>query len=293
MLDAATAPLLECVRDDLDAAQRITYRLEQTFRYEYDEPVTCVRQRLVVVPPLRHADAHRRRHTLEVQDAAARRTVRLDGSGNTVVHVRAPQVERSIGFALVAVVERVVGDGPVPLAATSLRDPRFLTPTRLTAPDQALRTWAGELRRSREPVLDTAERVCAAVHERLTYRFGVTGTRTTAAQALDGGVGVCQDYAHVMIALCRLLGVPSRYVSGHLIGQGGTHAWAEVLVPHARGAVAAAFDPCNGAPTGRGHLTIATGRDYADVAPTSGTYEGPPTGRLSSTRRLGVVALAA
>lgn len=292
-LDAASAPLLECVRADLDAARRITYRLEQTFRYDYDAPVECVRQRLVVVPPVRHADVHRRQHSVVVDQAGARRTVRRDPAGNTVVHVRADRVERSIAFALVAVLERVVGDGPALLPAAALTDLRHLAPTRLTAADEALRAWAGELARQGEPGLDTAERVCAAVNERLTYRFGVTGTRTTAAQALAGGVGVCQDFAHVMITLCRLLGVPARYVSGHLLGQGGTHAWAEVVVPTEAGATAVAFDPCNAGRTGRGHVTVATGRDYADVAPTAGTYDGPPTGRLSSTRRLGVVDLAA
>ena len=290
---ALTAPLRECARDELDAAARITYRLEQTFTYTYDEPVERLRQRLVVVPPPRHADVHLRLHSVLVDGATARRLVRRDVAGNTVVHVRADRVERRIEFRLTAVLERVTADGPVLLPAAVLRDARLLQPTRLTQPDDALTDWAGQLRRRGESAERTAERVCAAVHERMSYRFGVTSTRTTAPQALAGGIGVCQDFAHVMLALCRLLDVPSRYVSGHLIGQGGTHAWVEVVVPDGAGATAVAFDPCNGRPAGRGHLTVATGRDYADVAPTAGTYVGPPTGRLTSTRRLGVVDLAA
>ena len=62
-------------------------------------------------------------------------------------------------------------------------------------------------------------------------QYGVTSVRTTAAQALAGGRGVCQDFAHVMLALCHIVGLPARYVSGHLLGQGGTHAWVEVVVP--------------------------------------------------------------
>ena len=58
---------------------------------------------------------------------------------------------------------------------------------------------------------------------------------TTAAEALAGGRGVCQDAAHIMVALARLAQVPARYVSGHLLGQGGTHAWVEVVVPHGAG----------------------------------------------------------
>ncbi len=64
----------------------------------------------------------------------------------------------------------------------------------------------------------------------LTYEFGVTGVHTTAADAVAGGRGVCQDYADIMLALCRAAGLPARYVSGHLVGEGGSHAWVEVVV---------------------------------------------------------------
>jgi transglutaminase-like putative cysteine protease len=300
VLEAVSAPLLECTSADLQAASRITYRLEQTFRYDYDEPVESVRQRLVVVPPDRHGDVHRRHHALEVRGAPARRLVRRGAAGNPVVHVRAERVERSLEFSLTAVLERVGGDGPPVLPGAALRSPQLLRATRLTAADDALRAWAADLHRAGERPADTAERLCAAVHERMTYRYGTTTTRTTAAQALAGGVGVCQDFAHVMLALCHLLRLPARYVSGHLLGQGGTHAWVEVVVPRGAGtpdgcgdAEALALDPCNGRRAGAGHVTVATGRDYADVAPTAGTYVGAPTGRLSTTRSLGVVAVEA
>ena len=91
--------------------------------------------------------------------------------------------------------------------------------------------------------------------------------RTPAAEALAIGRGVCQDFAHVMLALCHIVRLPARYVSGHLLGQGGTHAWVEAIVPAATGAVAVAFDPCNGRRANSGYVTVATGRDYSDVAP--------------------------
>ena len=71
------------------------------------------------------------------------------------------------------------------------------------------------------------------MHEAISYAHGVTSVATTAAEALAGGQGVCQDSAHVMIALCRAIGLPARYVSGHLLGEGGTHAWVEVIVADA------------------------------------------------------------
>ncbi len=87
--------------------------------------------------------------------------------------------------------------------------------------------------------------------------------------------------------------MPARYVSGHLVGEGGSHAWVEVVAPdpeRAGVAVAVAFDPTHDRRAGWGYLTVAVGRDYADVAPTSGSYEGTAAGRLTGSKRLGVVA---
>ena len=81
------------------------------------------------------------------------------------------------------------------------------------------------------------------MHAAITYEYGVTSVQTTAAEARTLGRGVCQDSAHVMLALCHLLRLPARYVSGHLLGQGGTHAWVEVIVARADEAMAVAFDP--------------------------------------------------
>ncbi|MEH3075272.1 MAG: transglutaminase family protein [Quadrisphaera sp.] len=302
MLDALSAPLLTAQTAELDAAARVVYRLEQTFRYTYDAPVTDLRQRLVVLPPAVHGDVHRRLATLTVsglEDGGVRRSDRRDAFGNTVTRVRADRVAEGVEFRLAAVLERVAPSAPHEAHATAprtaLRDPRLLAPTHLTRPDEAVVELAESLRRPENP-LETAERVCSAVHARFRYEFGTTTTRTTAAQALAGGVGVCQDYAHVMIAVMRHLGIPTRYVSGHLIGQGGTHAWVDVVVPGLvegrPGAVAVAFDPCNDKRAGGGHLTVAVGRDYADVAPTSGSYSGEGVrGTLSSTRDLGVVSI--
>jgi transglutaminase-like putative cysteine protease len=130
------------------------------------------------------------------------------------------------------------------------------------------------------------------VQANLSYRFDATDVRTTAAQALALGAGVCQDYAHVMLALCRAGGLPARYVSGHLVGEGGTHAWVEVLVEdplESRRALAVAFDPTHGRRADDGYVSIAVGRDYADVAPTSGTFASGGRGRLWCTKRLEVV----
>jgi transglutaminase-like putative cysteine protease len=285
-------PVLDDRNIDLDGADRVTYLLEQSFRYDYPEPVHQLRHRLVVLPPARHGNQHLRAHRVDVHGAVARRVTRRDARGNTVLRLRAERVECSVQFRVAALLERVHGDGPVRLAAGALTDPRLLHATRLTAPDPRLRELAGELGRGDASPLELAARICETVHSAITYQYGVTSVRTTAADALAAGRGVCQDSAHIMLALCHLLALPARYVSGHLLGQGGTHAWVEVVIPHAEHAVAMPFDPCQGVPASARYLTVATGRDYADVPPTSGTYIGPSGARLTTSRRVAVLAAA-
>jgi transglutaminase-like putative cysteine protease len=285
------APVLDHRGLDLAAVRRVRYLLEQSFRYEYDAPVESLQQRLVIVPPARHGNQYLRAHRLEVTGAKARRRVRRDAAGNVVAWLRAEYVPAAIEFRLTAVLERVRDDGPAVLPAAALHSPRLLRPTPLTAPDQRLRAMAADLAGPGEPE-ELAQRVCAAVSSAITYEYGVTTVSTTAAEVLAGGRGVCQDSAHVMLALCRLLGQPARYVSGHLLGQGGTHAWVEVIVPRAGHAEAVAFDPCHGRRTDSGYVTVATGRDYADVAPTSGSYVGSSSGRLTAGRRVAVLSAA-
>jgi transglutaminase-like putative cysteine protease len=288
------APLLDHRGLDLSAARRVRYLLEQSFRYEYDAPVRSLRQRLMIVPPARHGRQHLRAHRLDATGAPVSRQVRRSVDGNVIALLRAEHVAQAIEFRLVAVVDRVRDDGPVLLPAAALRSPRLLRPTPLTVADERLRDMAADVARESRGLTaeETGELVNAAVSAAMSYSGDVTTVETTAAEAAAGGRGVCQDYAHVMLAVCHVLGLPARYVSGHLLGQGGTHAWVEVIVPHGGQAEAVAFDPCNARRAHEGYLTIATGRDYSDVAPTSGSYTGAAPGRLTAQRRVGVVAAA-
>ena len=290
-----SANLLDHRGLDLDAAERVTYLLEQSFRYEYDAPVESLRQRLVVVPRQRHGSQHRRAHLLEVNGTPARRSLRRDVHGNVVAWWHAERVADAVEFRLAAIVERIRDDGPATLSAAALTSPLLLRPTRLTAADDRLRHLADVAKPgtgTAGTTLEQAGRISDLVHNTMAYEDGVTSIRTTAAEALAGGRGVCQDFAHVMLALCHLAGLPARYVSGHLLGQGGTHAWVEVIVPSGHDAVAVAFDPCNGRHTGSDYVTVATGRDYRDVAPVSGSYTGTSRSRLTAARRVGILAAA-
>ncbi len=276
------------------AANRALYLVTQQFRYEYPEPIRDLHHRLVVIPPERFGDQRRLRHKVSVApDDAVHLENRHDRFGNVVVDAFAPRVPSAIKFAVKVAVERRAAE-PHRLADGWLADGYLLEPSRLTAADDRLRGVADELAASTPWGLELAGRINDWVHQSMRYGLGATGVRTTAADALAQGVGVCQDYAHVMLAICRACGLPSRYVSGHLLGQGGTHAWVEVVLPTNEGtgdAIAWPFDPTQASRGGLGYVTIAVGGDYSDVAPTSGTYLSSLMGRLVTRKRVTLTQL--
>jgi transglutaminase-like putative cysteine protease len=158
----------------------------------------------------------------------------------------------------------------------------FLIPSAYVGLDAASGEFAGALLAA-DPSVSAYEffrRTGAVVHDRLQYRLGATTVHSTVAEVLAGGSGVCQDFAHLLIALCRHTGLPARYVSGYLgdvTASGASHAWAEAFIPP-YGWVG--LDPTAGLPcTGR-HVKLAVGRDYADVAVVRGTYRGGGTALL-------------
>ncbi len=103
-----------------------------------------------------------------------------------------------------------------------------------------------------------------------SYVPGKTDVTTTAAQALEGGGGVCQDYAHIFLALCRLMGIPARYVAGMMVGEGATHAWTEVWILGAW----IGFDPTNNRLAGDQYIKLSHGRDFGDCTIDKGCFKG-------------------
>ena len=142
--------------------------------------------------------------------------------------------------------------------------------------------FAGELFAPSRPLLEAAEALMRRVHEQFEYRTDSTDVATDALQALCLRRGVCQDFAHVMIATCRSLGLAARYVSGYLstapppgqprlVGSDASHAWVAVWCP-VSGWVD--FDPTNAVRPALEHVTLAWGHDYGDVAPLRGVIRG-------------------
>jgi len=133
-----------------------------------------------------------------------------------------------------------------------------------------------------------AERVNTYLRERFAFAVGVTAVSATALDLVAAGQGVCQDFAHLMIAILRHRGVAARYVSGYLASCDGetstdaSHAWVQVLADdHWHG-----FDPANGHPQDTRYVVTAVGRDYDDVPPVRGTYRGVAREQWSTSIRI-------
>jgi transglutaminase-like putative cysteine protease len=129
-------------------------------------------------------------------------------------------------------------------------------------------------------VWQTALRLMEYVHATLAYEPKSTHVHTHMRDVLAQKQGVCQDFAHVMIGLCRTLRIPARYVSGYFATQAAsaTHAWTEIFIP---GIGWLGLDPTHNCQPDETYVKIGVGRDYADVAPVTGTYNGTTDRSLS------------
>jgi transglutaminase-like putative cysteine protease len=261
-----------------------TMLLEQEYRYVYERPIRNLRHQIRAVPREKHGPQTRTTWDLTVSGATVDSCEVRDAFGNHVVEVEAPEVAKELAFTIRSTVSWNPCEADEPRGFDQVGMNDFTAPTPLTEANEELLAAATELGKYSTSAADFAERACEWSTNSLIYEHGVTGIRTAATAALSGGRGVCQDYAHVMLALCRAAKVPARYISGHLLGEGGSHAWVEVLTDTAW----LAFDPTHDRRTDHRYLTVAIGRDYRDVAPTSGTFSAGGPGILASRKRLSI-----
>lgn len=250
-----------------------------------------------------YSDEHQRWEQFElcVEPSGAIRRYE-DGFGNSAHLVTVVRPHDTIELVTEGEVETILDNPfdlpplpPRPLSpAESLH---YLKPSALVHISPDVAAMAADAGPS-DPALtfEAVGRLMNAVHDRLAYKKFVTTVATTVSEVLNEGAGVCQDFAHVMAALCRAIAVPSRYVSGYIVqptitqaqtlgglvqsqalvtdpwrGDGASHAWIEAWTPtHGwRG-----FDATNNLVASTHHVKMATGRDYADVPPTRGSFRG-------------------
>lgn len=158
----------------------------------------------------------------------------------------------------------------------------FLLGTHFAPQDERLAEFGDGLFLPDRPLAELASALMTRVHERMLYKPLSTDVATSALDALAKGQGVCQDFAHLMIGVLRSHGLAARYVSGYLltqpppgqprlVGADASHAWVSVWCPRLGWL---ALDPTNNIAAGLDHVTLAWGRDYADVAPLRGVIRG-------------------
>ena len=145
----------------------------------------------------------------------------------------------------------------------------FSFETPLTRADDAVKEFSESLHIS-SGAPEEAAAVMHAIHDAITYTKGATTVRTTAAEAFALGSGVCQDYAHIMLAVLRRNRIPCRYVAGMLLGEGESHAWVEVL----HDGIWTPYDPTNDLVVSDQHIKLSHGRDAQDCAINRGVFLG-------------------
>jgi transglutaminase-like putative cysteine protease len=234
-----------------------------------------------------------------------------DGFGNTAHLVTIARPHDAVELVSHGVVDTLLDDPfhlplapPAPLGPSELAD--YLTPSPFVPADPALETMARPFTPSSpDETLEAVQALMGLVYHGFAYEQHVSTVATTAPEVLKLRTGVCQDFAHVLIGLCRAIRLPARYVSGYIVprqppkmqqqqtlgtmtqsqsvgasgtagsepsrGAGASHAWVEVFTPtHGwRG-----FDPTNNLLASTHHVKMGIGRDYNDVPPTRGTFRG-------------------
>jgi len=277
----------------------VTWRvgIEHATGYKYRRPVTSSYNEVRITPI-----SNDRQVVLdaEVAVAPAVSAFRYWDYWGTLVHafdLHTPHTELAVtGRSVVETSPPLAAPAPTlgwpDLAGAGVCD-RFaelLAPTRHVPIDDDVVTAARRLAADGSPA-DACRAAVAWARSRLHYEKGATTVASSATDALHLGAGVCQDFAHLSLALLRAMGIPARYVSGYLhpsadggVGAtvaGESHAWIEAWTGDW-----AAYDPTNGEVVGERHVIVGRARDYADLSPLQGIYHGGPAEDLGVSVQL-------
>jgi transglutaminase-like putative cysteine protease len=280
------------------------YRIRHETRYRYSADVVHAHHLLHLVPrPASYQQCLE--HEIAIEPAAHRSVSELDAFGNPLLRLELAQPHREL--AVVSQMQIEVHSRPTLDVETSepwekVRDSfayhgawpsrqqldaaRFRHESPHVRIKQAFTDYAAECFEPGRPILACALALTTRLHADITYAPGETGIGTSATEVIETRRGVCQDFAHLMIACLRSRGLPARYVSGYLrtngklVGDGASHAWVSVWSPR-YGWIE--FDPTNGCFAGTDHVAVAWGRDFGDVSPLRGVILGGGKHQLSVT----------
>jgi transglutaminase-like putative cysteine protease len=268
-------------------------------QYRYDE---LVRESVMELWMQPQKGVRQRLVSFELElDPPAQLFSYADAFGNAVYHFDVPQPHDRLTIVARSAVETQAAT-PLPdmldlgewdrLRSDFVRSENFdfLRHHGFAVETEALKAFVAEHNlealRAGDPLTAVRE-LSRVVYGAFDYEAGVTNADSPIDDALKAGRGVCQDFAHIMIAVCRAWGIPARYVSGYLFTDrksgdrsdpDATHAWVEVFLPSLRWI---GLDPTNNIEAGERHIACAVGRDYADVPPSRGVYKGEAESELS------------
>jgi transglutaminase-like putative cysteine protease len=260
----------------------VILRVEHTSEFRYDDAIVEAYTELRL-RPLEGGGQHCSSFRLVTEPFGVRVRDYRDYFGNDVHHFDVLESHERLAVTAVSEVMTpawFTGDRrqPTPL---ELHD--FLNPTAY-APFAGAVTDFAKAHAGPGSGFDRASGLMAAVRSELVYEPGATDVQTRADEVLALGRGVCQDFAHVMLAACRCVGIAARYVSGYLYDpklegdNAASHAWVDIW-DEERGWIA--LDPTHGRDQNESYVRVAVGRDYADVPPTRGVYKGTANETLS------------
>jgi transglutaminase-like putative cysteine protease len=217
-----------------------------------------------------------------------------DYFGNKVEYFSIPNQHREVRVKATAEVETIPHSIPALVLETPVAEALqiyqgrlfrlfdFLQPTDAVAL-HAVRRLQRRFFSPQRPIGEALLELNQWIYSNFRYQPGVTDVRTPLVDVVRQKSGVCQDFAHLMLAILRLHQIPARYVSGYieafdpevadtpLVGAAASHAWVEVFLP---GEYWWGLDPTNNKPADERHVKVAVGRDYSDVAPMRGTFKG-------------------
>ncbi len=271
------------------------YDIRQTTTYTYTVPVRVARQVLRMTPVDRRGHQRVIASSLEILPDPVEREQGIDFFGNSITWLTLDQPHDHLQISTRSRVDVASTPLPAPDMTMSVDEVREealetanlnagapchgLFPSRAVPLDGEITEWTAPSFPGDRPVLQAGMELMRRIHEDFLYQPGSTMVTTAPHEAFAARRGVCQDFAQVMIAGLRGLGLPARYVSGYLRtvppegqprleGADATHAWVEIWCGSPVGWVG--LDPTNAIPAGDDHIILAVGRDYADVAPVDG-----------------------
>ncbi len=272
--------------------------------YDYASRVDLA-MHLLHLQPLSRADQQLEDFRLDIDPPATRNQASLDYFGNPQHHLTLTTPHHALTVRAESRVRRLAAATPKPSASPAWESVRaamryragqpwlpaaeFCFPSAFVPLHPAFQAYAQLEFTPGRPLLEAAIGLMARIHHEFTYATASTDLTTPALEAFSRRQGVCQDFAHIMIACLRSLGLPARYVSGYLLtqpppgqprllGVDASHAWLAVWCPQHDWVE---LDPTNNLIAAQSHAVIACGRDYADVAPLRGVIQGGGSHTLS------------